>query len=129
MSNVKFSPGYDIDYLPGQVQDGGGGENTTGGYYTNAAQKGEAPGRWFGQGAAALGLAEGQEVNAYVHEMVFTQVDPRTGEKIGRAPAKFIARQKLLDRLLQAEPHATERGGRVCLFTDPDGNLWELLGQ
>lgn len=28
-----------------------------------------------------------------------------------------------------AEPHATERGGRVCLFTDPDGNLWELLGQ
>jgi catechol 2,3-dioxygenase-like lactoylglutathione lyase family enzyme len=28
-----------------------------------------------------------------------------------------------------AEPHATEFGGRVCLFTDPDGNLWELLGQ
>ena len=28
-----------------------------------------------------------------------------------------------------AEPHATEWGGRVCLFTDPDGNLWELLGQ
>jgi uncharacterized protein len=28
-----------------------------------------------------------------------------------------------------AEPHATEWGGRVCLFTDPDGNLFELLGQ
>lgn len=38
-----------------------------------------------------------------------------------------------------AEPHAIEPpaidsggqawGGRVCLFTDPDGNLWELLGQ
>ena len=28
-----------------------------------------------------------------------------------------------------AEPHATELGGRVCLFTDPDGNLWELLGR
>jgi uncharacterized protein len=28
-----------------------------------------------------------------------------------------------------ADPHATEWGGRVCLFTDPDGNLWELLGQ
>jgi uncharacterized protein len=26
-----------------------------------------------------------------------------------------------------AEPHATEWGGRVCLFTDPDGNLFELL--
>jgi uncharacterized protein len=28
-----------------------------------------------------------------------------------------------------AEPHATEWGGRVCLFADPDGNLWELLGR
>ena len=28
-----------------------------------------------------------------------------------------------------AEPHATEWGGRVCLFTDPDGNLFELLGR
>ena len=28
-----------------------------------------------------------------------------------------------------AEPHATEFGGRVCLFADPDGNLWELLGR
>jgi catechol 2,3-dioxygenase-like lactoylglutathione lyase family enzyme len=28
-----------------------------------------------------------------------------------------------------AEPHATEWGARVCLFTDPDGNLWELLGR
>jgi uncharacterized protein len=28
-----------------------------------------------------------------------------------------------------ADPHDTEWGGRVCLFTDPDGNLWELLGQ
>lgn len=38
-----------------------------------------------------------------------------------------------------AEPHAIESdgresdgrewGGRVCLFTDPDGNLWELLGR
>lgn len=28
-----------------------------------------------------------------------------------------------------ADPHATEWGGRVCLFTDPDGNLWELLGR
>jgi catechol 2,3-dioxygenase-like lactoylglutathione lyase family enzyme len=28
-----------------------------------------------------------------------------------------------------AEPHPTEWGGRVCLFTDPDGNLWEILGR
>jgi uncharacterized protein len=28
-----------------------------------------------------------------------------------------------------AEPHATDWGGRVCLFADPDGNLFELLGR
>lgn len=28
-----------------------------------------------------------------------------------------------------AEPHPTEWEGRVCLFCDPDGNLWELLGR
>jgi uncharacterized protein len=28
-----------------------------------------------------------------------------------------------------AEPHPTEWGGRVCLMSDPDGNLWELLGR
>jgi catechol 2,3-dioxygenase-like lactoylglutathione lyase family enzyme len=28
-----------------------------------------------------------------------------------------------------AEPHETEWGARVCLFADPDGNLWELLGR
>ena len=28
-----------------------------------------------------------------------------------------------------AEPHPAEWGGRVCLFADPDGNLWELLGR
>ena len=28
-----------------------------------------------------------------------------------------------------SDPHTTEWGGRVCLFADPDGNLWELLGR
>jgi hypothetical protein len=28
-----------------------------------------------------------------------------------------------------AEPHETEWGGRVSLFADPDGNLFELLGR
>ena len=56
---VRFAPGHDIFYLPSQARPGGEGERTTGGYYVNAAQAGEAPGRWFGKGAAALGLAEG----------------------------------------------------------------------
>ena len=83
---VRFSPGHDIYYLPAQARPGGGGERTTGGYYVNAAQAGRRPGRWFGKGAAALGLAEGDEVDPAVHEMVFSQVDPRTGGRIGRGP-------------------------------------------
>jgi hypothetical protein len=39
-------------------------EQTAGGYYINAAQAGEAPGRWFGRGAEALGFDTGQQVEA-----------------------------------------------------------------
>ena len=111
---VRFSPGHDIFYLPSQARSGGEGESTTGGYYVNAAQAGEAPGRWLGKGAAALGLAEGTEVDPDVHEMVFSQVDPHDGvTTLGRAPAKDTAekraqREAELERLLGAEPHATE---------------------
>ena len=111
---VRLSRGHDIFYLPSQARPGGEGERTTGGYYVNAAQAGEAPGRWFGTGAAALGLAEGAEVDPAVHEMVFSQVDPRDGKTtLGRAPAKDTAekraeREAELARLLAAEPHATE---------------------
>ena len=109
---VRFSPGHDIYYLPGRARPGGGGERTAGGYYVNAAMAGEPPGRWFGKGAAALGLAEGDEVDPAVHEKVFSQVDPRTGGRIGRGPArdtaeKRAAREAELARLLAAEPHAT----------------------
>jgi uncharacterized protein len=31
--------------------------------------------------------------------------------------------------VIVAEPHQTEWGGRVCLFADPDGNLFEILGR
>jgi hypothetical protein len=37
-----------------------GRARSTGGYYINAAQAGEAPGRWWGPGAQALGLSPGQ---------------------------------------------------------------------
>jgi hypothetical protein len=51
-----FDPGY---MLKGQAERAAG-ERTAGGYYMNAAQAGEAPGRWFGRGAEALGFAKGQ---------------------------------------------------------------------
>jgi hypothetical protein len=67
---VRFSPGHDIYYLPGRARPGGGGERRAGGYYVNAALAGAPPGRWFGLGAAALGLVEGDEVDPAVHEQV-----------------------------------------------------------
>jgi hypothetical protein len=45
--------------LKGQAERAAG-ERTAGGYCMNAAQAGEAPGRWFGRGAEALGFAKGQ---------------------------------------------------------------------
>ena len=33
-----------------------------GGYYIDAAQAGEPPGRWFGRGAEALGFAKGRKL-------------------------------------------------------------------
>ena len=53
-----FDPGY---MLKGQSEQAAG-ERTAGGYYLNAAQEGEPPGRWFGKGAEALGFADGQLV-------------------------------------------------------------------
>ena len=52
---VTVAKGYDLDYV-WKNQGQPGPERSTGGYYINAAQAGEPPGRWWGPGAAALGL-------------------------------------------------------------------------
>ncbi len=57
---VTMAKGYDLGYI-WKTQDHAAGR-TTGGYYLNAAQAGEPPGRWWGPGAQALGLAPGQVV-------------------------------------------------------------------
>ena len=63
---VTAASGFDLEYAwRGQAA---GAERTAGGYYMNAAQAGEAPGRWFGAGAAALGLAEGLQVERAVYD-------------------------------------------------------------
>jgi TrwC relaxase len=97
-----FDPGY---MLKGQAE-GAARERTAGGYYINAAA-GEAPGRWFGRGAAALGFAEGQVVEAAPFLAVYRQVHPVTGERLGRAPGGYATAKDILARLLEAEPHAT----------------------
>ena len=102
---VTAASGFDLEYAwRGQAA---GTERTAGGYYMNAAQAGEAPGRWFGAGAAALGLADGLQVERGVYDAVFDQKHPFTGEQLGRRRAAGSSYRLHLAGLLAAEPHAT----------------------
>ena len=100
---VTAVSGYDLGY----VWRGAGhvGERTAGGYYLNASLQGEAPGRWFGRGAALLDLAGQVDRSAY--DALYAQLDPRTGVQLGRARGRYVTFEQHRDRLLAAEPHAT----------------------
>ena len=75
---VTVAKGCDLGYIwKTQAQSGAG--HITGGYYISAALAGEPPGRWWGPGAQALGLAPGQSVERKPYGAVYRQVDPRTG--------------------------------------------------
>ena len=102
MTVASARSGYDAEYYLNR-----GAERTAGGYYMNAAQAGEPPGRWFGQGAEALGLADGQAVAAEPYRSVYAQVNPQTGQRMGRAPGGYAKFREILARLEAAEPHAT----------------------
>jgi hypothetical protein len=80
---VTVAKGYDLGYVwKNQAQAGAG--QATGGYYISAAQAGEPPGRWWGPGAKALGFTAGQVVERKPYEAMYQQLDPRTGERLGR---------------------------------------------
>ena len=83
---VTVAKGYDLGYVWKNQAQNDGGEKTVGGYYINAAQAGEPPGRWWGPGARALGLAPGQAVERKPYDAVYQQIDPRTGAGLGRGP-------------------------------------------
>jgi hypothetical protein len=51
---VTVAKGYNLGYI-WKTQPGA--DHAMGGYYLNAALAGEPPGRWWGPGAQALGLA------------------------------------------------------------------------
>src|SRR6202042_3742837 len=85
---VTVAKGYDLGYV-WKNQGQRGPERSTGGYYVNAAQAGEPPGRWWGPGAAALGLAPGTVVERKPYTAVYEQIDPRTGEKLGRPRGSY----------------------------------------
>ena len=103
---VTVAKGYDLGYA-WKNQGQPSAEQTTGGYYINAAQAGEPPGRWWGPGAQALGFAAGQIVEREPYNAVYQQIDPRTGEKLGRPRGSYTKFTDHLARLQLAEPHAT----------------------
>ena len=102
---VTIAKGYDLGYI-WKTQDHTA-EPATGGYYIDAAQAGEPPGRWWGPGAHALGLTPGQTVQRTPYDAVYRQTDPRTGAKLGRARGRYPTFADHLARLKAAEPHAT----------------------
>src|SRR5713101_4846405 len=102
MTMVTPRSGFDLEYYLDRA-----GEKTAGGYYLNAAQQGEPPGRWFGKGAEALGFTDGQQVERDPYLAVYQQVDPRTGETFGRGPYGYKHYTQILAAKLAAEPHAT----------------------
>ena len=102
MTMVTPRSGYDLEYYLGRA-----GEKTAGGYYLNAAQEGEPPGRWFGRGAEALGFTDGQLVERDPYLAAYQQRDPETGEKLGRAPNGYKRFSQIFAAKLAAEPHAT----------------------
>ena len=103
---VTVAKGYDLDYI-WKNQGRAGAERSTGGYYINAAQAGEAPGRWWGPGAQALGLSPGQVVKRAPYKAVYQQRDPQTGDKLGRPRGSYAKFADHMARLQAAEPHAT----------------------
>ena len=103
---VTVAKGYDLGYI-WKTQGQASAERTTGGYYINAAQAGEPPGRWWGPGAQALGFTPGQVVERKPYDAVYQQRDPRTGAKLGRARGRYATFADHLAQLKAAEPHAT----------------------
>jgi TrwC relaxase len=114
---VTVAKGYDLGYVrKNQAQKDGAGQ-TVGGYYINAAQTGEPPGRWWGPGAQALGFAAGQVVEREPYDAVYQQRDPVTRERLGRARGGYLKFSDHLARLRAADlgpgdqVHGVQRAG------------------
>ena len=103
---VTVAKGYDLGYI-WKTQGQASAARTPGGYYINAAQAGEPPGRWWGPGAQALGFTSGQVVDRKPYDAVYQQRDPRTADQLGRPRGRYATFADHLAQLTAAEPHAT----------------------
>ena len=98
--------GYDLDYIWKQVDRGPARDAA--GYYIQASEAGgEPPGRWWGPGATALGLAPGQRVEREPYDLLFGQRQAPDGTQLGRRPDGGRKAADVYELLLAAEPHAT----------------------
>ncbi len=108
---LSIATGYSVDYLLRQVA--AGREN----YYTGAVADGEPPGRWWGAGAAALGLAG--EVDPQDMRAVFERfLDPRDeafrdpsrwseAATLGHTGRAYTSEDELYAAMVEREPQAT----------------------
>jgi conjugative relaxase-like TrwC/TraI family protein len=83
---LSVSFGSDPGYLTRHVEEHTSAER--GNYYLSAAEHGEPPGQWFGQGAEALGLT-GQVDKDVMLPLYQNLVHPTSGEALGSRPYRY----------------------------------------
>jgi AAA domain-containing protein/TrwC relaxase len=107
---LSISNGHSADYLTSAVA--AGREN----YYTGAVAAGEPPGRWYGRGAAALGLSgevDAQDMTALYEHFL----DPRDeafrdperwtdAATLGHTGRRYLSEEEIYQAALAAEPDA-----------------------
>jgi conjugative relaxase-like TrwC/TraI family protein len=117
---LTISSGHSADYLLNAVATGR--EN----YYTGAVAAGEPPGRWYGQGAEALGLAglvDPQDMTAVFEHFIdprdenFRNPEGWTGAaRLGHTGRRYATAEEIYQRSVDAEPYAdAERRERLRL--------------
>lgn len=82
-------------------------------YYARATRDGESPGRWTGHQLAALGLIEGEHVDAEDAQRLLAELrNPKTGEQLGRAPISTAGVTEQFRAWLRNNPEATDEQRR-----------------
>ena len=102
---VTAASGYDLGYIwknQGEAGRSGRLAATTSTPRRRVSRRAGGGGR---RGGARV--AEGQVVERRPYELVYRQIDPRTGEKLGRSRGGYATFADHLARLQAAEPHAT----------------------
>ncbi|HEY3896038.1 MAG TPA: relaxase domain-containing protein, partial [Pseudonocardiaceae bacterium] len=98
---LSYKSGHSIDYLTDAVATGRES------YYTGATAAGEPPGRWYGAGAAALGLT-GEVDHEVIANLYGKFLDPRDGQTVlGHKGRKYATPEELFAKALAANPHAS----------------------